>query len=176
MHFLYKRREFITLLGAAAWPLAARARQPPMPVVGFLNGQTSSGCAPMAAAFRQGLSKEGFVEGRNVAIEYRWAENQIDRLPALVAELVRRPVAVIAAAGTSSAVAAKASTTTIPVVFSATDGYHQVGIYAGRILKGEQPAVIQSTKLELVINLKTAKTLGLEVPLFLQERADEVIE
>jgi len=325
-----ERRKFLATLGgaAAAWPLAARAQQPPMPVVGFLSGQTSSGYAPMAWHFRQGLSKEGFVEGRNVAIEYRWAENQIDRLPALAAELVRRPVTVIAAAGTSPAVAAKASTTTIPVVFStaadpvalglvaslnrpggnvtgvtnlgvellqkqlemlhqfvptattvaglvnptfpgsetqsrdleaaarklglhlrllhasavrdfdvvfetmarlqaaalvicpdalfasqrdqiarlalrhaiptayhfrefaaagglmsygpsATDGYRQVGIYAGRILKGEQPAVLPvmlPTKLELVINLKTAKRLGLDVPLFLQKRADEVIE
>src|SRR6516165_8470424 len=103
------RRTFLATLGSAAvWPLAARARQPPMPVVGFLSSQTSSGYAPMAAAFRQGLSKQGFVEGRNVAIEYRWAENQIDRLPALAVELVRRPVAVIAAAGTSPAFAAKA--------------------------------------------------------------------
>jgi putative ABC transport system substrate-binding protein len=325
-----RRRDFISLLAGAAvtWPLEARAQQPTMPVVGFLNGQTSSGYAPMATAFRKGLSKEGFVEGRNVSIEYRWAENQIDRLPALAAELVRRPVSVIAAAGTSSALAAKASTTTIPVVFStaadpvalglvaslsrpggnvtgvtnlgvellqkqlemlrefvptattvaglvnptfadsetqsrnlraaarklglqlhllhasavrdfdmvfetmvrlqaaalvvcpdaffasrrdeiaalavrhaipttyhfrefaaagglmsygpsATDGYRQVGIYAGRILKGEQPAalpVMQSTKLELVINVKTAKRLGLNVPSLLLERADEVIE
>ena len=317
-----RRTSLATLGSASVWPRRARAK-PPMPVVGFLSGQTSSGYAPMAAAFRQGLSKQGFVEGRNVAIEYRWAENQIDRLPALAAELVRRPVAV-----TSPALAAKASTTTIPVVFStaadpvalglvaslnrpggnvtgvtnlgvellqkqlemlhqfvptattvaglinptfpgsetqsrdlesaarklglqlhllhasavrdfdmvfetmvrlqaaalvicpdaffasrrdqiatlalrhaiptayhfrefaaagglmsygpsAADGYRQVGIYAGRILKGEQPAllpVMRSTKLELVINLKTAKRLGLDVPLFLQERADEVIE
>ena len=326
------RRGFITLLGGAtaAWPLAARAQQPALPVIGFLSSETPSGYAFRAAAFRQGLSEAGYVENRNVAIEYRWAEGHYDRLPALAADLVRRQVAVIAAAGTQSALAAKAATTTIPIVFStaadpvaeglvaslarpggnatgvnnlatelvqkqieklhqmvpaataiaalvnptnptlaepatkevqaagrtlglkmihiiqasterdidaafatlfrlgagalvvcpdtfftsrrdqiaalairhaipviyhlrelpaagglmsygpsATDGYHRVGIYAARILKGERPGdlpVQRATKFDLVINLTTAKVLGLEVPFYLQQLADEVIE
>ena len=327
-----KRREFITLLGgaAASWPIAARAQQSAMPVIGFLSSETPSGYAFRAAAFRQGLSEAGYVESRNVAIEYRWAEGHYDRLPALAADLVRRQVAVIAAAGTQSALAAKAATTTIPIVFStaadpvaeglvaslarpsgnatgvnnlatelvqkqieklhqmvpaataiaalvnptnptlaepatkevqaagrtiglkmihiiqasterdidaafatlfrlgagalvvcpdtfftsrrdqiaalairhaipviyhlrelpaagglmsygpsATDGYRRVGIYAARILKGERPGdlpVQRATKFDLVINLTTAKVLGLEVPFYLQQLADEVIE
>jgi ABC-type uncharacterized transport system substrate-binding protein len=323
-----RRREFITLIGggAAAWPFAARAQQPGMPVIGFLHLGSPQPYAPMVAAFLQGLSEAGFVEARNVAIEYRWAENQTDRLPAMAADLVRRGVDVIAPAGGPASVrAAKAATTTIPIVFSlgsdpvkmgfvdslnrpggnvtgvtflaneleakqldllselvpradaiaylvnpsnpntATavraagqvlgrrihvfnasterdldlafaglghqragallispdplftsrrgqivtlalrhamptmyqfrefvaagglisygvdlkDTYRQHGIYVGRILKGARPAdlpVVQPTKFELVINLKTAKALGLTIPQSILLRADEVIE
>jgi putative tryptophan/tyrosine transport system substrate-binding protein len=279
-----KRREFITLLGcAAAWPLAAHAQQPAMPVVGFLNSRGPSDDAYVLAAFRQGLKETGYVEGQNVVVEYRFAQNQYDRLPVLAADLVRRQVAVIVA-NTPAALPAKAATTTIPIVFltsvdpvemkliaslnrpggnltgvtvlgveigpkqlqllhdvipeattiavlinpanpaiaigsdpfftsrteqlaalalrhavpaifqfrefaaagglmsygsSIRDTYRLGGIYAGRILKGENPAdlpVQQSTKVELVINMKTAKALGLTVPITLLGRADEVIE
>jgi putative ABC transport system substrate-binding protein len=326
-----RRREFITLLGGAAiaWPLVARAEQYPMPVIGFLNVESAGGYADPLAAFIKGLSEAGYAEGRNVAIEYRWAEGHTDRLPAMATELVDKQVTVIAATSTPAALAAKAATTTIPVVFETaadpvqlglvtslnrpggnvtgvtqltlgtvpkelellhellptarvigllvnpadpaladtemrevesaartlglelhvlnasteldletvftnlvhlqagglvigtdafftsrsnqlaalaahyavptvykrrefaaaggllsygsdvTDSYRLVGVYAGRILKGDKPAdlpVQQATKIELFINLKTAKALGINVPLTLSARADQVFE
>jgi len=326
-----KRREFITLLGGAAaeWPRAARAQQQSMPVIGFLNARSLRSDSRLVTAFHQGLGEIGYVQGQNVAIEYRWAEGYNDRVPALAAELVRRQVAVIVATGGNIvALAAKAVTSTIPIVFTtggdpvlmglvtslnrpggnitgisaltgllgakrleilhelvpkaamigvvmnptnpnaeayarelqeaartrgqqihilnaSTEGeidialaslvqlragavlivtdafftgwrdqlvalvaryaipaiydenrfaaagglitygtnfadmYRQAGLYAGRILKGEKPAdlpVMQPTKFDLVINLKTAKALGLEIPPTLLARADEVIE
>jgi putative ABC transport system substrate-binding protein len=325
-----KRRNFITLLsGAAAWPLAARAQQPAMPVIGFLSSLSANDAPRITAAFHQGLNEAGYVDRRNVALEYRWAEGQYERLPAMAAELVRRQVAAIAAiSGTPAGMAAKSATTSIPIVFaiggdpvapglvtslnrpdgnvtgvtfftsplaakrlgllrelvpkatsfavlthpdnppsklegievsasvkafgqeasvlnatteahiddafaaivqqrigalfvsadplffnyrdkvvalaarhrtpaiyayreqveagglisygaSRSDAYRQAGIYTGRILKGEKPAdlpVVLPTKFEFVINLQTAKVLGLTVPNTLLASADEVIE
>src|SRR5262245_37073270 len=327
---MMRRREFVTLLGAAAaWPLAARAQQPARPVVGFIRDGSAEANARNAAAFRKGLNETGYVEGQNVTVEYHWLEGQYDRLPALLGDLVRRQVAVIATPGTTPTLAAKAATAKIPIVFgvgedpvqlglvtnlsrpggnatginffanevvakrlrllhelvpkvvrvavlvnpgnasvaattirdaqeaaptiglttqtfSATtigeinaafdtfardrpdalfvaadaffvsraaqfiiltardripatypirdfvpagglmsygtdfpDMFHQVGVYTGKILKGAKPAdlpTVQSTKFELVINVQTARALGIEVPSGLLAIADEVIE
>src|SRR5436305_1780324 len=119
MAICIRRREFLaTLCGAVAWPLAARAQQSTIPVIGFLGGASAAGFSIFVAAFHQGLGETDYAEGRNVTIEYHWADGHYDLLPAMAAELVRGRVTIIAAAGTPAAVAAKAATTAIPIVFS----------------------------------------------------------
>jgi putative tryptophan/tyrosine transport system substrate-binding protein len=176
-----KRREFLTLLGgaAAAWPLAARAQQPAMPIVGFLNSSTADDFAPLLAAFRRGLNEAGLVERRDVAFEYRWADNHYDRLPALAAELVRIPAAVLVANGITAAVAAKRATSTIPIVFETGGDPVRFGLVASLNRPGGNATGVASLEKVLLakrFELMRELVIGAEVIAFLVNPNNAVAE
>jgi putative ABC transport system substrate-binding protein len=153
-----RRREFITLVGGAAvtWSPSVRAQQPPTPVIGFLTSGSPASHGPMAAGFRRSLAENGFIEGQNLAIEYRWAEGQLDRLPALANDLVRAQVAVICAGGPPAALAAKAATTAIPIVFTSGEDPVKIGLVASYNRPGSNV-----TGVGVLIEVLGAKRLGL---------------
>src|SRR5262245_20406638 len=157
MPFDQRRREFITLLGGAtAWPLAARAQHPSMPVNGFMNSAAAQGFASRGAMYRQGLGETGFIEAKNVAIEYRWADGQYDRLQSMAADLVSQGVAVITAGGPPAARAAKAATSVIPIVFTTGDDPVQAGLVSNLNRPGGNV-----TGVNLFLSNLSAKKLGL---------------
>jgi putative tryptophan/tyrosine transport system substrate-binding protein len=146
-----QRREFITLLGGAAvaWPLSVRAQQPTIQVIGFVNVASAKGYAPQLSAFLKGMSETGYVDGRSVAIEYRWADGRSDRLPAMAADLVHRQVAVIAATTTPAVIAAKAATTTIPIVFATSSDPVKLGLVASLSRPGGNATGVTSTNAQI---------------------------
>ena len=188
-----RRREFITLIGGAAAtrPFAALAQQAAMPVIGYLSSNSPDEGEPRAAAFRRGLQEAGYVVGQNVAIEYRWAEHQIDRLPAqkpqplghrFLDEKIGACCVATRPGETGAAYSQRGQVAVGGLMSYGTDlgdAFRQVGVYTGSVLKGAKPAdlpVLQSTKFEFVLNLQTVRLLGIEVPPGIISIADEVIE